>query len=132
MTSDIHYISLHDIPQLRAEFHQKKGTYMVDIDGKQCVHLNDYLKKISECLQFPIKAKGLDGYNDWMRDLSWIKEKQIVILISNYQDFLREDIASKEAIIEDFNQLILPWWRSESTHFVINGESKEMIVYVAS
>lgn len=132
MTSNIHYISLQNIPRLETKFQRKKDVFMVKIDGKQCASLTDYLQKISEYLQFPIKAKGLDGYNDWMRDLSWIKEKQIVILIINYHDFLREDVVSKEAIIEDFNQLILPWWESEATHFVIDGESKEIIVYIAS
>lgn len=67
-----------------------------------------------------------------MRDLSWIKAQQIVILISNYQDFLREDVSSKEAVIEDFNQLILPWWESETNDFVNDGEIKEMIIYIAS
>ncbi len=132
MTNNIHYISLQEVPQLKVKFQQRKEVFMVEIDGKQCTYLTDYLKEISECLHFPIKSKGLDGYNDWMRDLSWINEKQIVILINNYKDFLSEDAASKEAIIEDFNQLILPWWESESVHFVINGESKEMTVYVAS
>lgn len=132
MRNKIQYISMQDIPQLKTKLQQKKELFIVEIDGKQCVHLIDYLNEMSECLQFPIKAKGLDGYNDWMRDLSWIKAQQIVILISNYRDFLREDIPSKEAVIKDFNQLILPWWESETNDFVSDGEVKEMTIYIAS
>lgn len=126
------YISMQDIPKLKIELQPKKEMFMVEIDGKQCIRLIDYLNEISERLQFPIKAKGLDGYNDWMRDLSWIKARQIVILIRNYRDFLREDIPSKEAIIADFNQLILPWWESEAKEFIADDEIKEMIIYIAS
>lgn len=42
---------------------------------KECLSLSNYLDSMSELLKFPIKAKGLDGYNDWMRDLSWIPIK---------------------------------------------------------
>ena len=114
MENKLQYISMQDIPQLKTKLHQEHGVFMVEIDGKQCINLIDYLNKISELLQFPIKARGLDGYNDWMRDLSWIKTKQIIILISNYRDFLSGDFSSKEAVLEDFNQLILPWWEWEA------------------
>ncbi len=132
MRNKMQYISMQDIPKLKIKLQQKKEIFMVEIDGKQCIHLIDYLNEMSERLQFPIRAKGLDGYNDWMRDLSWIKARRIVILISNYRDFLREDILSKEAVIEDFNQLILPWWECEANEFVTDGEMKEMTIYIAS
>lgn len=51
---------------------------------------------------------------------------------TTYELFLRKDIPSKEAVIEDFNQLILPWWELEANEFVTDGEIKEMTIYIAS
>lgn len=39
MRNKIQYISMQDIPQLKTKLQQKKEIFMVEIDGKQCVHL---------------------------------------------------------------------------------------------
>ena len=104
MKNTVKYISMQEVPQLKKNFQQDQGIFMVEINGKQCSKLADYLKIMSDSFSFPIEAKGVDGYNDWMRDLTWIEEKKIVVIISNYTDFLKDDLSSKEVILQEFNQ----------------------------
>lgn len=130
MENRIIYTSNKEITEVRERLKQDDKTYVVEIEGKICLYLSDYLNLISNLFQFPIKAKGLDGYNDWMRDLSWINKKQIVIIIYNFQQFLQKDISSKTAILEDFNEIILPWWESEVVDCMVGGEMRKMLVYL--
>lgn len=130
MENRIIYTSNKEITEVRKRLKQDDKTYVVEIEGKICLYLSDYLNLISNLFQFPIKAKGLDGYNDWMRDLSWINKKQIVIIIYNFQQFLQKDISSKTAILEDFNEIILPWWESEVVDCMVGGEMRKMLVYL--
>ena len=96
--------------------------FMVEINGNKCYKLADYLKIMSDSFDFPIEAKSMDGYNDWMRDLSWIEEKKIVIIISNYTDFLKDDPSSKENIPYNFEHTIFPWWDGGYVGCVVGGD----------
>ena len=106
---------------------------MVEINGNQCYKLADYLKIMSDSFDFPIEAKSMDGYNDWMRDLSWIEEKKIVIIISNYTDFLKDDPSSKENIPYNFEHTIFSWWDGGYVGCVVGGDElkKGIILYFA-
>ncbi|WP_367566760.1 hypothetical protein [Lacrimispora sp.] len=130
MINKIIYTSTQEMKEVKSKLGRSNETYIVEIEGEQCLYLKDYLNLMSSFFRFPIKAKGLDGYNDWMRDLSWLNKKQIIIIINNFQEFLQKDVTSKEAILEDFTQVILPWWESEVIDCVVGGETKKMLVYL--
>ena len=130
MKNRIIYTSDKEIAEVRKCLKQNDKTYVVEIEGIKCLYLSDYLNLISDLFQFPMKVKGLDGYNDWMKDLSWIGKNQIVIIIYNFQQFLQKDVSSKTAILEDFYEIILPWWESEVVNCVVGGEKRRMVVYL--
>ena len=133
MMNTVKYVSMQEVPQLKNKYQQDQAVFIVEINGSQCSKLADYLKIMSDSFSFPIEAKGVDGYNDWMRDLTWIEEKKIVVIISNYTDFLKDDLSSKEVILQEFNQLILPWWDGEYAGCLVNGDElkKDMMIYYA-
>lgn len=130
MTNKIICASAKEVRNIKSKLEQKGECFIVEIEGGKCLRLTDYLSAMSNLLQFPIKAKGLDGYNDWMRDLSWLSKEQIIIIITEFSKFLQKDVSYKKMIIEDFNEIILPWWESEVVHCVIGGKTKKMSVYL--
>ncbi len=85
---------------------------------------------MSDSLQFSIRAKGLDGYLDWMTDLTWIEKPEVIIVIYEFKDFLENDLQIKEAIIEDFKKIILSWWESEVVNCVVEGETRKITLYL--
>ena len=48
MMNTVKYVSMQEVPQLKNKYQQDQDSF-----------------------NFPIEAKGIDGYNDWMRDLTW-------------------------------------------------------------
>ena len=133
MKNEVKYISMQEVPQLKNKYQQDQDIFMVEINGSQCSKLADYLKIMTASFDFPIEAKSMDGYNDWMRDLTWIEEKKIVVIISDYTDFLKDDLSSKEIILQEFEHTILPWWDGEYAGCLVNGDElkKDMMIYFA-
>ena len=98
----------------------ESDPFIVELCGRTIDSLGDYLDVISEKFRFPIPAKGLDGYNDWMCDLSWIEERTIVIVINDYELFLQDDIISKQKILDIFCDTVIPWWEHDVLECVVD------------
>lgn len=82
------------------------NTFVVIIDGKKAQDTKSFFKEIYKELSLPYpQYAGWDALNDWMTDLSWIKEKHIMIIISSWEDFLKN--GEKEDFIDDLNEAIL-------------------------
>ena len=129
MENKLLYVSLAEIHVIKEKLKSINTFFLVEIDGKKVKELSDYLIAVSELFEFPIPAHGLDGYNDWMRDLEWIGKEKIILIIYNYDEFLKFDLHSKKLIIEGFENLILPWWQSEVAKYVVEGKTKSFQVY---
>lgn len=126
---DIHYVSLNEMENIKCTFENDDSIYVAELDGKEIKVLSDYLAKMSILFQFPIPALGLDGYNDWMRDLDWLDKEEYIFIIYHFDDFLKEDLLAKESIIENFYDIIFPFWRYEITTTVVGGKVKPFSVY---
>ena len=64
--------------------------YVVLIDGEKATTLEDFLNQMYEKLNFPYKKyANYNAYLDWMRDLSWLKEKEVAIVILNFEYLLK-------------------------------------------
>ena len=129
MKNKIIYTNQVDIEEIKRNIYQNKDIFLVEINGKECNNLSEYLNDISSKLFFPTIAKGFDVYDDWMTDLSWLNKDNIIIIVNNYTDFLRQDLPAKKKIIEIFEKSIFPWWEAEVCNCVIDGKSKSFIVY---
>lgn len=130
MKNEVMYVKKEDLEKIKSYISSNDNIFGVEIDGKSCMYLADYLTNISTKFKFPIIAKGLDGYNDWMTDLTWIDSNDIVIIINDYEEFLCLDLLSKRKVIENFEQSILPWWESEVCDCMVEGKIRKFTVYL--
>ena len=105
-------------------------TYIVDIDGGKILNLSQFLDIMTEKFKFPIPSKSLDSYLDWIRDLSWIDSQEFVLIIRNFSLFLKDDLTTKNEIIDDFKEIILPWWETEVEQCVVGGKAKPFNIYL--
>ncbi len=128
MTNKITYVSVDKMKEIKLEL--QNNVLVVEIEGKKCSNLTDYLCLMSNLFCFPTKSSGLDSYNDWMTDLSWLNSNEIVIIVYDHSEFLNQDLYSKKCIIENFEEVILPWWESEVVNYVVEGKTKKVMVYL--
>lgn len=95
-------------------------SYTVVIDSKKVTTDTDFLKCIWEQLRFPEKFKpNWDAYLDWMRDLSWIKEKSISIVVLNYPN---KEPEWYKTFLEDLENIIFTFWKNDAKKIFKNKD----------
>ena len=96
---------------------------LVIIDGKKNTKASDFLRSIGDQLDFPdAETCNWDAYLDWMRDLSWIDEKSVSIIILNYDHFLSEDDYCAQCFLSDFEKVIFPFWENDAMSMFEDAE----------
>lgn len=88
----------------------KNKIFEVEIDLKNVKNENNFIKEMDNIFDFPpyFRKNSYDSLNDCMRDLSWIKEDEIIIIFKNLK-FLKErneklflDISASLELYRDF------------------------------
>lgn len=103
----------------------------VELDGKDMYSWDDYITAIQEKFHFPSSCNdNMDQYLDWIRDLSWLKEEEYIIVIHHFESFLQNNKELKDEIMSDYKDTILPFWEEEVLQVVAEGKAKSFIVYV--
>lgn len=130
MNNKIIYQSQTHIETIREQAYSNDDVFYVEVNGRECKRFSDYLVDISHKLYFPTVVNGFAGYDDWITDLTWLRQNNIIMVISNYQEFLKDDMSYRKKIIEHLEQSVLPWWETEVSSCVVEGKPKTFIVYL--
>ncbi|MBS4983596.1 MAG: hypothetical protein ACLTC4_01730 [Hungatella hathewayi] len=129
MKNGIFHVTEGKMEQIKNEFDHK--TFLVELEGGQIATLNDYFCVMSKKCCFPRKSNMWATYNDWMMDFSWIeKDMSIVIVIYNYDLFMKLDISSKTEIFRGFKEDYIPWWENDVVNHMVDGVPKKFTVYL--
>ena len=129
MKNKIYYISSKKMQYLKTEFNKKKDVFIVGIDGNLIQDEGEFLDVMTEKFKFPYHVNGFDGYLDWIRDLEWLGKEEYILIISNFSNFIKRNDSLKKIIIEDIEDIILPWWEKEVEDCVVEGKAKSFNVY---
>ena len=105
----------------------------VVIDGTAIQTKLAFMDQIEKILRFPSGCAGkFSRFEDWIRDLSWFpKEKGVCIWITDYDEFMKEDIRNKGIFEEVFKDDVLPFWETEVVKTVKGGTPREFYVIVS-
>lgn len=100
----------------------------VILDGKEIFDFPTLFDVLWESLSFPeSKYKNWDAYLDWMRDLTWLKEKTIGIIIVNPDMFLKNEPNGLMEFVKDYEFPIIPYWNSIEE--VDAENAKDIVLY---
>lgn len=130
MENKVYYVSQKEMVELREALQKDDSLYIADINGSAIQSLQDYLNTVNEIFKFPIPARGLDGYFDWIRDLDWLMKDGYILIINDFSKFIINDLKMKSKIVEDFEKVVLPWWQEEVEEVVVDGKAKQFMVYL--
>lgn len=139
-------MSIQKVSSLQASNIKKKMDkekfFLAEMDGAEINTLTEYMKKIIEVFHFPDgmfkNLDSFDSYNDWMRDFTWLDDKNLVnkdnlgyaLFLYNLDKMMANEPENKEAIIELFSDSIIPFWKEEVEHVVVGGRRKIFDVYL--
>lgn len=108
----------------------KLEGFIASIDGAKIQTKHDYLSIMEKAFHLPPCHDSWDAYLDWMCDLDWIEEKKITLIILNSARAFQQDPQMKQYMIDDFKDVILPFWEEEVKYVVVGGEPREFQVYL--
>lgn len=110
----------------------RKG-FVAELDGRAVKTRFDYFSAIDKAFQFPTSCVGhWDRYLDWIRDLTWLPEGEITLIIHHYAEFLEDDPEAKGLAVKSLKEIALPFWEEEVTHVVVEGKPRNFMVYLVN
>ncbi len=94
---------------------EKKNFNIIEIDGKKISDKHDIFHLFADKLSFPdYFGNNWDAFFDCLKDLSWLENKNCVVLIKNIEKI--EDRKLKETLIEVLYD-VQKFWKSEEISF---------------
>jgi len=131
MRNEICEVHNENIEKIKGELESSSNLHLVELHGKQIQSWEDYIGKMEDAFKLPTQwPNTIDSYNDWMTDLEWLGRDSYALIIYDYQNFLENDLALKNIVIQDFQELILPWWQGEVEKCVVGGKAKSFNIYL--
>ncbi len=109
-----------------------RDIFFVEINGARIQNEEEYVQAMADAFGFTHKlpSKKLGWYNDYICDLMWIKKNDIVMLVRDYDSMLIDDVETKKTIMDDFVEVILPWWEGEVVGHMVGGKPRSFLVYL--
>ena len=100
-------------------------------EGCEIKNWSIFLKNAWEKLNLPDESHmNWDAYLDWMRDLEWIEEKNVYIIVKEFEKFLCEEPKNKEYFISDFEKTIFPYWKNEAIEVLEDKDKVKNITVI--
>ncbi len=108
-----------------------KGEHVVYIESKEMKTKTDFLFSLGKQLDLP-DYENCDWYNYlfWMKNLTWIPDRKISIIINDYENLLPQNPAYKSTVLFDLGYEVLHFW-TQKANWVLEDEEylKEIKIY---
>jgi hypothetical protein len=131
MQHGIHHISNEEFDLIYRGFSDDMSVWVGEIDGRIVDSWKDYARQVSRAFRFPTPCENsIDAYLDWIRDLDWLEKDGYILVIRDFGMLLRNDPKLKKEIIDDFLDVVLPWWEGDVEKYSVGGKAKCFSVYL--
>lgn len=132
MNNKIIYIAKDEVTKIRTDVLKNQDVFLAEIDGARIRTEEEYVRAMADAFAIPqpLLAMKIGFLNDWMSDLLWIKQKDIVLIVHDYDLMLLDDLKTKKIIMLDFEEIILPWWEGDVVGHMVDGEPRGFWVYL--
>lgn len=134
MKNKIVYVTKNEAKMIKSKVKQNREIFFVEIDGARIRTEADYVQAMADAFVFPheLPEMKIGWYNDYINDLMWIEQKDIVMIIHDYELMLADDLKTKKNIMADFEEIILPWWEGEVVGHLVGGTPRGFLIYLES
>lgn len=126
-------IDENELRRIQDYYASRPNSHFVIIQGDEVQTRADYLKVIQREFRFHWfdPPEFIDGYLDWMKDLSWLEKDEIGVLFVNFNQFAEQNPSLKIAIIvAELQETILPAWEQGAHRFICDDVPTSFQVYI--
>lgn len=132
MKNKIVYVTKDEAKEVKMDAIKTGDTFFAEIYGDKIKTEEDYVQAMANAFAFPhaLPELKIGWYNDYISDLMWIEQKDIIMIIHNYDLMLVDDLKTKKNIIAGFEEIILPWWEGEVVGHMVGGVPRKFLIYL--
>lgn len=133
MKNKIYYVSKAQAEKIRLSCMSNDNIFLAEIDGARISTEKEYVCAVWQAICCPLDIEGYEK-KGWLQDdlerLHWIPQPDIALIMHNFNLMLREDKKLKTYILEDFYEIILPWWDGDVVEHMVGGVPRKFNVYL--
>lgn len=96
----------------------RKSYYVTSIDSCKCLTVKELFQQLKEAFDFPEYSgnKFNEVINDYITDLSWIKEKNFKLLVYNISKFNKQDSKRKNLLLDKLDYIKRHWDQNKNEY----------------
>ena len=129
--NEIKSINSKNLDLLKSKLLRDNKVLVVELAGDKIQSWVDYVSEVQSKFSFPTPCTdSVDRYLDWIRDLEWLEQEKVVMIINHFSEFCKENPSMKNEIMQDFEETILPFWQDEVREEFAGGEPRSFMVYI--
>lgn len=123
-----------------AEFAKIKSTidtnevFLVELDGSIIQDEKTFFDQMEKMYDLRtsdgIWGRNWAAFDDLMTDLDWIPQQKHVFAVHSVNDMFLNDTETKRLFMYYFKESILPFWEEDVLYTVVEGKTKEFMVYL--
>ena len=132
MDNKIVYVAKEKAEEIKNCLLYNGDNFIAEIEGAKIRTESDFVRAMSNAFAFPceLPAMKIGWYNDYICDLMWIEQKNIVLIIHEFDLMLCDEPELKKVILDDFEEIILPWWDGDVVGHMVGGTPRKFLVYL--
>ena len=132
MNNKIVYITKNEAKKIKTLALNNENVFLAEIEGSKIRTEADYVKEMSNAFNVPMELPSLEieWYYDDITNLMWIEQPDIILIIHDYDLMLCDDQKIKKEILDDFEEITLPWWEGEVVGHMVGGYPRKFMVYL--
>ena len=134
MNNKIVYIAKDEMKKIKTDALNNQDVFLAEIDGNRIRTEEEYVQAMIDAfaIPYPLLGMKIGILNDWIKDLTWIDQKDIVLIFHDFDFMLLDDLHAKKLIMIYFEKIILPWWEGEVVECMVGGEPRGFMLYIES
>ncbi|MBF0779507.1 MULTISPECIES: barstar family protein [unclassified Granulicatella] len=119
----------------------KENTTIVELDGRNIQDKFIYIDEMREKFKLPDRHRyrmsreggetiNWNAFDDRMTELSWFPDDMnFVLIIYHFHEFLKNDLASKNIVLDVFKDIAY-FWEEEVLTITVGGKTRGFSVYL--
>lgn len=113
-------IANHELNEYKEKIN---AAYIVELDGKKIKNWNDYINLTTPLFKIQNLEYGYNQHIDNMSDRDYyLKVNSILLIVHNYDEFMKSNRKDKMLFEEAYREDILPWYDSEIVECRVEGK----------
>ena len=128
--NEIYKINKDEINKYKEKFNH---SFVIELDGKKCSNLKNFILELNKLIPFDKVSFDFQMHILNMRKLpEYINKESYLMIITNYNYFLTNDVINKELFENKYKSEVLSWYDNLIAVKLWGGEYKQFNILLVS